>query len=167
MRFPEVAHNVVHLLMDFLGGDGALPVIEFVREIVEARGAGKQGVGGGHVGLLPLSRRRTLRCARASSPSSATLFRMCPRQTSSASRCGCSGSTGGRGGENRVRCVGATRTAPPRTPTLSLCSESDEEVQAALRSVRECLGPLPLTTPWETFMAQARSRGRGTGGAGV
>lgn len=37
VRFPEVAHNVVHLLMDFLGGDGALPVIEFVREIVEVR----------------------------------------------------------------------------------------------------------------------------------
>ena len=29
--------------------------------------------------------------------------------------------------------------------------------QAALHSVRECLGPLPLTTPWETFMAQVRS----------
>ena len=33
----QVAHNVVHLLMDFLSGDGALPVIEFVREIVEVR----------------------------------------------------------------------------------------------------------------------------------
>jgi hypothetical protein len=38
VRFPEVANNVVHLLMDFLSGDGALPVIEFVREIVEVRG---------------------------------------------------------------------------------------------------------------------------------
>ena len=35
VRFPEVASNVVHLLMDFLAGDGALSVIEFVREIVE------------------------------------------------------------------------------------------------------------------------------------
>jgi hypothetical protein len=33
-----VASNVVHLLMDFLGGDGALPVVEFVREIVEVSG---------------------------------------------------------------------------------------------------------------------------------
>jgi coatomer subunit beta len=38
VRFPEVAHNVVHLLMDFLSGDGALPVVEFVREIVEVGG---------------------------------------------------------------------------------------------------------------------------------
>ena len=35
VRFPEVAQSVVTLLMDFLSGDGALPVIEFVREIVE------------------------------------------------------------------------------------------------------------------------------------
>jgi coatomer subunit beta len=35
VRFPEVAPSVVQLLMDFLNGDGALSVIEFVREIVE------------------------------------------------------------------------------------------------------------------------------------
>jgi len=35
VRFPEVAPTVVHLLMDFLHGEGALSVIEFVREIVE------------------------------------------------------------------------------------------------------------------------------------
>ena len=37
---------------------------------------------------------------------------------------------------------------------LGQYSESNEEVQAALHSIRECLGPLPLTMPWETFMAQ-------------
>lgn len=35
VRFPEVAPAVVQLLMDFLNGEGALSVIEFVREIVE------------------------------------------------------------------------------------------------------------------------------------
>eukprot|EP00588_Corethron_pennatum_P010419 CAMPEP_0194266752 /NCGR_PEP_ID=MMETSP0169-20130528/1552_1 /TAXON_ID=218684 /ORGANISM="Corethron pennatum, Strain L29A3" /LENGTH=950 /DNA_ID=CAMNT_0039007509 /DNA_START=102 /DNA_END=2954 /DNA_ORIENTATION=- len=34
-RFPDVADGVVHTLMDFLGGDGALQVILFVRAIVE------------------------------------------------------------------------------------------------------------------------------------
>lgn len=35
VRFPDVVPPVVRLLMDFLNGDGALPVIEFVREICE------------------------------------------------------------------------------------------------------------------------------------
>jgi len=34
-RFPEVADAVVHVLMDFLSGDGALDVIVFVRSIIE------------------------------------------------------------------------------------------------------------------------------------
>jgi hypothetical protein len=39
---------------------------------------------------------------------------------------------------------------------LGQYSESDEEVQAALHSVRECLGPLPLSLPWEQFISQVR-----------
>jgi len=35
IRFANVADSVIHLLMDFLGGQGALDVIMFVREIVE------------------------------------------------------------------------------------------------------------------------------------
>ncbi|RYY32296.1 hypothetical protein EON62_05515 [archaeon] len=35
VRFPDVASNVIHLLMDFLNGEGAVTVIELVREIVE------------------------------------------------------------------------------------------------------------------------------------
>ena len=35
VRFPEVADAVVHVLMDFLSGDGALDVIVFVRSIIE------------------------------------------------------------------------------------------------------------------------------------
>jgi hypothetical protein len=35
VKFPEIAHSVVLLLMDFLGSDGASGVINFVREIVE------------------------------------------------------------------------------------------------------------------------------------
>lgn len=35
VRFPEIAHSVVLLLMDFLGSDGAPGVMLFVREIVE------------------------------------------------------------------------------------------------------------------------------------
>jgi coatomer subunit beta len=35
VRFPHVAESVVHTLMDFLGGDGGMQVIIFVRAIVE------------------------------------------------------------------------------------------------------------------------------------
>ena len=35
VRFPDVAQNVVHLLMDFVQGDGAIDVIQFVRTVVE------------------------------------------------------------------------------------------------------------------------------------
>lgn len=35
VRYPAIADSVVHLLMDFLNGQGALDVILFVREIVE------------------------------------------------------------------------------------------------------------------------------------
>lgn len=31
VKFPDVADNVVHVLMDFLSGDGAIDVIVFVR----------------------------------------------------------------------------------------------------------------------------------------
>jgi len=34
-KFPDVADNVVHVLMDFLNGEGAMDVILFVRSIVE------------------------------------------------------------------------------------------------------------------------------------
>lgn len=44
VRFPDVAANVVHLLMDFLNGDGALTVVEFVREIVETYPDMRRGV---------------------------------------------------------------------------------------------------------------------------
>ena len=35
VKFPEIATSVVHLLLDFLGGEGALDVILFVREIMQ------------------------------------------------------------------------------------------------------------------------------------
>lgn len=35
-RFPEIAHSVVHLLLDFMGTDGGLKVAMLVREIVES-----------------------------------------------------------------------------------------------------------------------------------
>jgi len=35
VKFPDIAHSVVLVLMDFLGSDGAAGVIAFVREIVE------------------------------------------------------------------------------------------------------------------------------------
>ncbi len=44
VRFPDVAHAVVHLLIDFLNGEGALGVVEFVREIVETYPAMRKGV---------------------------------------------------------------------------------------------------------------------------
>jgi coatomer subunit beta len=34
VKFPEIAHSVVLLLMDFLGSDGATGVINFVRCVV-------------------------------------------------------------------------------------------------------------------------------------
>ena len=51
VRFPEVAPSVVSLLMDFLNGDGALHVIEFVREIAETYPDMRQRVSGGARGL--------------------------------------------------------------------------------------------------------------------
>jgi coatomer subunit beta len=44
VRFPDVALSVVHLLMDFLNGEGALSVMEFVREIVETFPEMRRGV---------------------------------------------------------------------------------------------------------------------------
>jgi len=35
MRFPDVAESVVGVLMDFMGGDGAMEVVVFVRAIIE------------------------------------------------------------------------------------------------------------------------------------
>ena len=35
VRFPDVAQSVVHLLMDFVQGDGAIDVIQFVRTVAE------------------------------------------------------------------------------------------------------------------------------------
>eukprot|EP00937_MAST-01D_sp_MAST-1D-sp2_P003084 g3084.t1 len=35
VRFPDVAHSVVHLLMDFVQGEGALDVVQFVRTVAE------------------------------------------------------------------------------------------------------------------------------------
>jgi hypothetical protein len=34
VRFPDVADSVVHVLMDFLSGDGAIDVIVFVRWVL-------------------------------------------------------------------------------------------------------------------------------------
>ena len=43
-RFPEVAEGVVSTLMDFVGGDGALKVVVFVRAIVEQYPELREGV---------------------------------------------------------------------------------------------------------------------------
>jgi coatomer subunit beta len=47
VKFPDVASNVVHLLMDFLGDTNiasALDVIFFVREILETNAKLRQGI---------------------------------------------------------------------------------------------------------------------------
>lgn len=47
VKFPDVASNVVHLLMDFLGDSNtasALDVIFFVREIMETHVKLRQGI---------------------------------------------------------------------------------------------------------------------------
>ncbi len=35
-------------------------------------------------------------------------------------------------------------------------SESPEEVHEAFKTIRACIGPLPLTTPYPEFLAQAQ-----------
>jgi len=44
VKFPDVAHSVVHMLMDFLNDDGAVDVILFVRTIVQQYEALRQSV---------------------------------------------------------------------------------------------------------------------------
>jgi coatomer subunit beta len=43
-QFPEVADSVVHVLMDFLAGDGGMDVAIFVRSIVEQYASLRAGV---------------------------------------------------------------------------------------------------------------------------
>jgi coatomer subunit beta len=95
VRFPEVAYNVVHLLMDFLNADGALSVIEFVREIIESYPEMRRGI---------LVKLRDV----AGEISASEVYRVA-------------------------------------LWILGQYSESDDEVAAALHTIRECIGPLPLT----------------------
>jgi coatomer subunit beta len=153
VRFPEVANNVVHLLMDFLAGDGALPVIEFVREIVEVRRGAWE-------------RRWWCCCAPPSvlfhapapsvwccqlflAPHHPMTFTQPHPQTYPEMR---------RGVLSKLRDVisdvSSSDVFRVALWLLGQYSESDEEVQAALRTARECLGPLPLTMPWEQFISQ-------------
>jgi coatomer subunit beta len=44
VKFPECADSVVHLLMDFLGDDGAVDVMLFVRTIVGSYPALREGI---------------------------------------------------------------------------------------------------------------------------
>lgn len=53
--------------------------------------------------------------------------------------------------------IGASEVFRVALWLLGQYSLSDEEVQTALHCIRECIGPLPLITPWETFVAQAHA----------
>lgn len=103
VRFPEVAYNVVHLLMDFLNADGALSVIEFVREIIESYPEMRRGI---------LVKLRDV----AGEISASEVYRVA-------------------------------------LWILGQYSESDDEVAAALHTIRECIGPLPLTMTFVDFTA--------------
>ena len=105
VRFPDIAPSVVTLLMDFLGGDGALSVIEFVREIAETFPHMREGVLVKLRGVMP-------------DITASDVFRVA-------------------------------------LWLLGQYSESSSEVTAALHAIRECIGPLPLITPYDAFVAQA------------
>lgn len=104
VRFPEIALNVVHLLMDFLNGDGALSVIEFVREIVETFPDMRKGV---------VAKLREV-----------------------------------------ANDISSSEVARVALWILGAYSESDSEVTAALHTIRECIGSLPLTQSFAEYAVQ-------------
>jgi len=116
VRFPDVAAQAVHLLMDFLSGDGALTVVEFVREIVETYPDMRRGV----VGKL----RDVM-----TEISSSEVYRVA-------------------------------------LWLLGQYSDSDAEVDAAIHTIRECIGPLPLVQAWPDFVAAQKAAASAAAGAG-
>jgi vesicle coat complex subunit len=116
VRFPEVASNVVQLLMDFLNGEGALPVIEFVREIVET---------------FPEMRPMVLTKLRSVAGD-----------------------------------ISASEVHRVALWVLGQYSQSAEEVAAALHTIRECIGPLPLTMGFSEFAAGVAAAAAGAAGGG-
>jgi len=117
VRFPEVASNVVQLLMDFLNGEGALSVIEFVREIVET---------------FPDMRGTVLTKLRA---------------------------VAGDIASSDVHRVALW--------ILGQYSQSGDEVAAALHTIRECIGPLPLTIPFSQYALASVAAGKSGAGGGA
>lgn len=110
VRFADVAPAAVHLLMDFLSmstADGALTVIEFVREIVETYPPMRASV----LGKL----RDVMTAITASDVHRVALW------------------------------------------LLGQYSISEEEVSAAIHTIRECIGPLPLTMGWGDYKAHVAS----------
>jgi coatomer subunit beta len=111
VRFPDVAPQAVHLLMDFLSGadatGGALTAVEFVREIVE---------------LCPAMRAGVISKLREVMPD-----------------------------------IAASDVYRVALWLLGQYSTSDAEVDAAIHTIRQCIGPLPLNQLWSDFVASQKA----------
>ncbi len=167
VKFPDVAANVVHLLMDFLGDSntaGALDVAFFVREIVETNARLRPSI---------LERLRDIfyqiRCAtrRAACCAWALCWGAGQRQRPP-SKCVRLGSAGwaawwaqqqpasarlagaARGAQpgGRLRCAFRVRRSSRVCTTalwiLGEYSTTLEEIQTAIDALKQALGPLPL-----------------------